>query len=241
MPDGLRRDSGSSRRERSLRCETRRCRQQMGPHLLRTEPEAGVDCDLRQVLQAMWWRRSEQAVDAPWVDRSRSTSCAAGSVWRSRRCTLRVVRCLHVGHREVEGGRLTRVLVGQYGVVGCLAAGALATRGETATEAAAARRVCSAVSCSAAVCGLGLSGASLHVAQACQRLGQRGQVRQQRQQLAGLGSLDQPGPAQAARGTASGAAVRGGWHGAAVQVAGRGRRSRRRRAAARRACARRAS
>ncbi len=39
----------------------------MGPHLLPTEPEAGSD--LRQVLEAMWWRRSEQAVDAPWVDK----------------------------------------------------------------------------------------------------------------------------------------------------------------------------
>ncbi len=41
----------------------------MGPHLFPTEPEAGIDCDLRQVLEAMWWRRSEQAVDAAWVDK----------------------------------------------------------------------------------------------------------------------------------------------------------------------------
>jgi hypothetical protein len=41
----------------------------MGPHLFPTEPEAGIDCDLCQVLEAMWWRRSEQAVDAPWVDK----------------------------------------------------------------------------------------------------------------------------------------------------------------------------
>jgi hypothetical protein len=38
----------------------------MGPHLFPTEPEAGPDCDIREVLTAMWWRRSEQAVDAPW-------------------------------------------------------------------------------------------------------------------------------------------------------------------------------
>jgi hypothetical protein len=42
---------------------------QMGPHLFATEPEAGVDCILPQVLEAMWWCRSEQAVDAPWADK----------------------------------------------------------------------------------------------------------------------------------------------------------------------------
>jgi hypothetical protein len=41
----------------------------MGPHLFPTEPEAGVDCDLAQVLEAMRWRRSEQTVDAPWADK----------------------------------------------------------------------------------------------------------------------------------------------------------------------------
>lgn len=41
----------------------------MGPHLFPTEPEAGPDCDLRQVLTAMWGRISEQAVDAPWADK----------------------------------------------------------------------------------------------------------------------------------------------------------------------------
>jgi hypothetical protein len=34
-----------------------------------TREELAVDCDLRQVLEAMWWRRSEQAVDAPWADK----------------------------------------------------------------------------------------------------------------------------------------------------------------------------
>lgn len=41
----------------------------MGSHLFPTEPEAGVDCDLRQLLEAIWWRRSEQAVDAPWAQK----------------------------------------------------------------------------------------------------------------------------------------------------------------------------
>lgn len=41
----------------------------MGPHLFPTEPEAGPDCDVRQLLEAMWWRRSDQAAEAPWPDR----------------------------------------------------------------------------------------------------------------------------------------------------------------------------
>lgn len=41
----------------------------MGPHLFPTEPEAGPDCDLRQLLEAMWWRRSEQAAFVPWADK----------------------------------------------------------------------------------------------------------------------------------------------------------------------------
>ena len=39
----------------------------MGPYLFPTEPEAGVECDFGQLLEAIWWRRSEQAVDAPWA------------------------------------------------------------------------------------------------------------------------------------------------------------------------------
>jgi hypothetical protein len=41
----------------------------LGAHLFPTEPKAGVDCDLAPVLEAMWWRRSEQAVDARWADK----------------------------------------------------------------------------------------------------------------------------------------------------------------------------
>jgi hypothetical protein len=41
----------------------------MGPHLFPTEPEAGPDSDVRQLLEAMWWRRGEQAGDAPWPDK----------------------------------------------------------------------------------------------------------------------------------------------------------------------------
>lgn len=41
----------------------------MGPHLFPTEPEAGPDCDIGQLLEAMWWRRSQQAVDVPWADK----------------------------------------------------------------------------------------------------------------------------------------------------------------------------
>ena len=41
----------------------------MGPHLFPVEPKAGVDCDLRQVLDAIWWRRSDEGVDASWADR----------------------------------------------------------------------------------------------------------------------------------------------------------------------------
>lgn len=41
----------------------------MGAYLFPTEPEAGPDCDLAQVIEAMWWRYSEQATDAPWHDK----------------------------------------------------------------------------------------------------------------------------------------------------------------------------
>lgn len=41
----------------------------MGPHLFPIEPEAGIDCDLRQVLDSIWWRCSDQGVDASWKDR----------------------------------------------------------------------------------------------------------------------------------------------------------------------------
>jgi len=40
----------------------------MGEHLFPTEPELGVDADLRQVLESMWWRLDAQAVDARWAD-----------------------------------------------------------------------------------------------------------------------------------------------------------------------------
>jgi hypothetical protein len=41
----------------------------MGEHLFPTEPEAGVDADLPQVLGGMWWRLDEQAADARWTDK----------------------------------------------------------------------------------------------------------------------------------------------------------------------------
>ena len=41
----------------------------MGPYLFPTEPQAGVDCDLNLVIQEMWLRRHEQAIDAPWADK----------------------------------------------------------------------------------------------------------------------------------------------------------------------------
>ncbi len=41
----------------------------MGEHLFPTEPEAGVDADLREVLEGMWWRLDALAVDARWADK----------------------------------------------------------------------------------------------------------------------------------------------------------------------------
>lgn len=41
----------------------------MGEHLFPTEPEDGVDADLRQVLEGMWWRLDAQAAEARWVDK----------------------------------------------------------------------------------------------------------------------------------------------------------------------------
>ena len=41
----------------------------MGEHLFPTEPEAGVDADLHQVLAGMWWRLDAQAAEARWADR----------------------------------------------------------------------------------------------------------------------------------------------------------------------------
>ncbi len=41
----------------------------MGDHLFPTEPEAGADTDLRQVLEGMWWRLDARAADVRWVDR----------------------------------------------------------------------------------------------------------------------------------------------------------------------------
>ncbi len=41
----------------------------MGSYLFPVEPEAGPECDLAQVIEAMWWRYSEQAPDAPWYDK----------------------------------------------------------------------------------------------------------------------------------------------------------------------------
>jgi site-specific recombinase XerD len=41
----------------------------LGEHLFPTEPEAGVDAELRQVLEGMWWRLDAQAVDACWAEK----------------------------------------------------------------------------------------------------------------------------------------------------------------------------
>jgi hypothetical protein len=41
----------------------------MGPHLFPVEPLVGPDCDLADLLEAQWWRRSEQAAAARWHDR----------------------------------------------------------------------------------------------------------------------------------------------------------------------------
>lgn len=41
----------------------------MGDHLFPTEPEAGVDADLHQVLEEMWWRLDAQAAAARWTDK----------------------------------------------------------------------------------------------------------------------------------------------------------------------------
>lgn len=41
----------------------------MGEHLFPAEPEAGVDADLRQVLEGIWWRLDAQAAEARWVDK----------------------------------------------------------------------------------------------------------------------------------------------------------------------------
>jgi hypothetical protein len=41
----------------------------MGEHLFLSEPEDGVDADLRQVLEGMWWRLDAQAAEARWVDK----------------------------------------------------------------------------------------------------------------------------------------------------------------------------
>jgi hypothetical protein len=41
----------------------------MGEHLFPTEPQAGVNCDVSQLLEAIWWRRSEQAEDSSWADK----------------------------------------------------------------------------------------------------------------------------------------------------------------------------
>jgi hypothetical protein len=36
----------------------------VGPHRFPTPPEGGPDSDLMQVIEGIWWRRSEEAVDA---------------------------------------------------------------------------------------------------------------------------------------------------------------------------------
>jgi hypothetical protein len=41
----------------------------MGEHLFPTEPEAGVDADLDQVLEGLWWRLDALAADARWADK----------------------------------------------------------------------------------------------------------------------------------------------------------------------------
>jgi hypothetical protein len=41
----------------------------MGPHLFPVEPLAGTDCDVADLLEAQWWRRSEEVDAAGWHDR----------------------------------------------------------------------------------------------------------------------------------------------------------------------------
>jgi len=41
----------------------------MGEHLFPSEPQAGVDADLRQVLEGIWWRLDAQAGEALWADK----------------------------------------------------------------------------------------------------------------------------------------------------------------------------
>lgn len=41
----------------------------MGAHLFPVEPLAGPDCDVADLLEGQWWRRSEQADAAAWHDR----------------------------------------------------------------------------------------------------------------------------------------------------------------------------
>ena len=41
----------------------------MGGHLFPTEPEAGADDDLIQVLEGMWWRLDAEAGQARWADK----------------------------------------------------------------------------------------------------------------------------------------------------------------------------
>ncbi len=41
----------------------------MGEHLFPTEPEAGIDAELRKVLEGMWWRLDAQTANARWADK----------------------------------------------------------------------------------------------------------------------------------------------------------------------------
>jgi hypothetical protein len=41
----------------------------LDPDLFAVEPQAGAECDLSQVIEAVWWRRTEQAQNARWQDK----------------------------------------------------------------------------------------------------------------------------------------------------------------------------
>lgn len=41
----------------------------MGEQLFPTEPEAGADADLHQVLNELWWRLDALAAEARWADK----------------------------------------------------------------------------------------------------------------------------------------------------------------------------
>jgi hypothetical protein len=118
----------------------------MGERLFPTEPEAGVDADLRQVLEGMRWRVDAQAAEACWADKVVLDECAAGSAWRCRRCAHLPLVCRGLGQREGEAARVAGPLIGRCGGASSTLTGACVTAVDTAADAASARRRCSLAS-----------------------------------------------------------------------------------------------